>query len=107
RAAVFGKGSVKRTKGKSTSVPPRRSRKMTHICSLKATHTENTLGDTDLNLFLHCERQLFCLRHLLDKDVEFPQSIAYECIRPTTDIFVGARQIAKSGWRSLYGYTLT
>ena len=49
---------------------PRRSRKMTHVCSLKVTRIESTSMHTDLNLFLHCERQRSCLLYLLDERVD-------------------------------------
>jgi hypothetical protein len=51
-------------------VAPRRSRKMTHVCSLKVTRIESTSMHTDLNLFLHCERQRSCLLYLLDERVD-------------------------------------
>jgi hypothetical protein len=57
---------------------PRRSLEMTHLCSLKVTHIENTFADTALNLFLRCERKLICPRHLLDDRVDSRQPIAYE-----------------------------
>jgi uncharacterized protein (DUF608 family) len=57
---------------------PRRSLEMTHLCSLKVTHIENTFADTALNLFLRCERKLICPHHLLDDRVDSRQPIAYE-----------------------------
>jgi hypothetical protein len=39
---------------------------MTHVCSLKVTPTESTFMHTDLNLFLHCERELSWPLYLLD-----------------------------------------
>ena len=62
----------------SCGVRPRRSLEMTHLCSLKVTHIENTFADTALNLFLRCERKLICPRHLLDDRVDSRQPIAYE-----------------------------
>jgi hypothetical protein len=54
----------------TSKAKPRRSRKMTHVCSLKVTRIESTSMHTDLNLFLHCERQRSCLLYLLDERVD-------------------------------------
>jgi hypothetical protein len=57
---------------------PRRSRKMTRLRSLKVTLVENTFADTALNLFLHCDRMLFCPHPLLEERVDSRQQIAHE-----------------------------
>jgi hypothetical protein len=57
---------------------PRRSPKTNYLRSLKVTHVGNTFADTVLNLFLHCERKLFCLHPLLEERVDSRQPIAHE-----------------------------
>lgn len=66
----YGNVGKEKPKGDQTIMTPRRSRKMTHVCSLKVTRIESTFMHADLNLFLHCERDLSCLIYLLDELVD-------------------------------------